>query len=486
MITGYKHGTYGEIDRSVSKLPQNSDAVAVYVGTAPVNLVKGHEANINMPVQLFDLESAKRAVGYSDDFAKFTLCEAIKAHFDNPVGNVGPIIVINVLDPSKHKKSMQTTKSLTFVNKRAVIDGDTIVLDSLVLADKVVNVDYTVDYDFTKKQVILTDISTEGISGSINATYDEVDTTQVKAEDVIGDATAAGVYTGLGALGLVYTELNKVPTIVAAPGWSDTKAVYEAMVKATTKINGHWDAYVVADIPVKSTDTIDKALEFKTNNGYNVERSKVCWPQGQDRFGKIYHASTAYVWSMLQVDGSHGGVPMETPSNKETFLVKQYFGEGSTNKGFDQMTANRLNASGVSTFCYWGGRWALWGPHGAAYEYGKVTDNRTIFDNSMRMLMYISNQFQIDHALQIDSPMNRAMVDTILNAEQAKLDALVAKGALIGSPVIFFKESENSTTQLVEGDFVWGFEGTPAPPLKSATLRVAYSDEGFSSFFGEV
>ena len=82
--------------------------------------------------------------------------------------------------------------------------------------------------------------------------------------------------------------------------------------------------------------------------------------------------------------------------------------------------------------------------------------------------------------------MTRAMADTIKHREQEKADALVAQGALIGKPVVSFEEAENSTADLVEGNFVWGFEGTPTPPFKSGTLQVAYSDAGFSSYFGEV
>ena len=64
------------------------------------------------------------------------------------------------------------------------------------------------------------------------------------------------------------------------------------------------------------------------------------------------------------------------------------------------------------------------------------------------------------------------------------MDALKSQGAFIGEPVVEFKETENSTDQLAEGDFVWSFKGTPTPPFKSGTLKVAYTDEGFETFLG--
>lgn len=485
MAVIYKHGTYGEFSETVARPTTQAGTIAVYVGTAPVNLVRGYADYVNSPVYLADFNAAKRCMGYSDDWQTFTLCEAFKAHFDNINGNVGPIVAINILDPETHKKEMETTTPLTFINKRATINGDTIILDTLVLADKVEGTDFTVDYDFTKKQTIITDIGAVPISEPVQATYFEVEPTSITEDDIIGGVTSGGVYTGLGCVGLIYPELNLITNVIAAPGWSESKKVYEAMISTGTKINGHWDAFVVSDLPITDTDTIEKAITWKDTNGYTNERSKVCWPQAMDTSGRIFHISTLTVWTMLSVDESHNGIPMESPSNKAIFNAKQYFGASSKNRGFDQSRANELNAAGITTAVYWGARWVLWGPHIAAYKFGSVSDQRVIFDNSLRMMMYISNSFQQEHAMEIDEPMTRAMADTIKNREQEKADALVAIGALIGTPSVTFDETENSTAELVEGNFVWSFDGTPTPPFKSGTLQVAYTDAGFDSYFGE-
>lgn len=485
----YKHGTYGEFAESIGAVATQSGTLAVYVGIAPVNLVRGYEQYVNNPVKLTDFATACRYMGYSANWAQFDLCEAFKVHFDNAVGNVGPIVAINVLDPATHKKAAQTTKSLSFVNGRATLQSDTIILDTLVLADKVEGTDFSIDYDFTKGQVIINSIGT-AITGSVEASYSEVDTSKITKDDIIGSVTAAGVYTGLGCIGLVYPELNLIPNIICAPGWSGVPEVYNAMLTAGTKINGHWDAIVCADIPVldgsTKVDTIEAAKKWKTDNSYVSERSKVFWPMAKDNSGKLYHGSTLGVWQMLNVDAQNEGIPMESPSNKPVPVVKQYFGDGSTNRGFDQQRANELNADGITTVVFWGGLWVLWGPHTAAYKFGAVTDNRVIFDNSIRLMMYVSNSFQQEHALTIDQPMTKALADTIKNREQEKMDALAAIGAVIGTPVVEFKESDNGIGDLVEGNFVWGFKGTPTPPFKSGTMKVAYTTEGFDSYFGEV
>ena len=488
-MADYKHGTYGEFAESIGEVATQSGTVAVYVGTAPVNLVRGYAAYVNAPVKLASFNAVKRYFGYSDNWAKFDLCEAFQMHFNNSAGGSGPIVAINVLDPDVHKKEQKTAQKLTFINGRASISGDTIILDTLALAELSEGVDYSVDYDFTNGQVIIDSID-EKITGDVDAEFFEVDPSVITEDDIIGGVTGGGVYTGLGCIDLVYQELNLISNLILCPGWSEKPAVYEAMITAGTKINGHWDAFVYADLPIVDNgvkvDTIEKAIEWHTANGYNSERSKPWWPQNKDTMGRVHHASVYAAWRTLLVDESNNGVPMETCSNKAIPAASHYFGEGSDNRGFDQTRANELNAAGISTTVFWGGRWVLWGPHTGAYRYAAVTDNRNIFDNNIRMMMYVSNKFQERWALTIDSPMTRSMKDTIKNREQEEMDALAAMGAFIGTPVVSFDEADNSTADLVEGNFTWGFKGTPTPPFKSGTLKVAYTTAGFDSYFEEV
>ena len=489
-MADYKHGTYGLFDKSISTSARQAGTVAVYVGTAPVNLVRDYAAagRVNAPVKLTSYEDAQRKIGMSDDWDKFSLCEAVNAHFKNELGNIGPIYIINVLDPASHKKESQTTTELTFANGRATIVSDTIVLDTLALASKVEGTDYAVEYDYRSKTVTITSIGDDVITGAVNVTYDEIDTSKVTAADVVGGVSESGVYTGIGCVGLIYQAFNAIPNILAAPGWSEQLTVYKALLGAASKINGHWDAVVMADIPMmddsNAVDTIDKAIKWKTDNGVNAESAKVFWPMVAGTDGKNYHLSTLWVVESLRTDAEHSGVPMESASNKAIPAVKQYFGAASKNGGYDTVRANELNANGITTAVFWGGRWVLWGPHTAAYNHGNVDDKSVIFDNSLRMMMHISNSFQAEHGTVIDQPMTRGMADTIKNREQEKADALAAMGALLGEPVVDFLEEDNSSGDLIEGNFVWRNRHTPTPPFKSGTLRVAYTDQGFTSYFG--
>jgi phage tail sheath protein FI len=97
--------------------------------------------------------------------------------------------------------------------------------------------------------------------------------------------------------------------------------------------------------------------------------------------------------------------------------------------------------------------------------------------------MYITNRFQQDHGTEIDQPITPQDKETILNTEKEKLDTLSGIGALIGTPTVEFVETANPTSSMMNGDFVWDFTVTNTPPMKSATARVCYTDEGFQSFF---
>lgn len=485
----YKHGVYGAFADSISGIAEKGNTVAVYVGIAPVNLIRGFGAYVNAPVVLNNFDDVKRFFGYSSDWDTFDLCEAFKLHFDNPAGNIGPIVAINVLDPATHKTKSDTTESLTFVNGRAYINSDKIVLDSIKLSDKVEGKDYSVSYDFNQGRAILSSIG-EAITGSVNVTYSTVDTSAIDETVIIGEATDDGKYSGLGCVSLIYPEWGLIPNLILSPGWSNTTAVFKAMVSAATNINGHWFAKVYADIPLADNgsmvDTRAKAKKWAEDNGYRVtDSADPGWPMFTGTDGNIYHASTMRAWRQMQVDAENGGLPMETTDNKAIPIAGLYFGDSNSNRGFDVQGANDLNADGIFTACFWGGKWVLWGSHTGAFKHGANNDPRAIFDSNVRMLMHVLNRFQADNADVIGKPMTRAMADTIKNREQEKIDAWAAMGAFIGSPVVEFNQSDNYAGDMVEGDFVWRFKGTTTPALKSATMNAAYTTEGINAYFAE-
>lgn len=489
-MSEYQYGAYGQLAASVLRNAHPSPAVAVYVGLAPVNLIRGYDVNetVDTPVKILNMGDAQRKLGYSSDWAKFSLCEAMTAHFANPYGNYGPIYMINTLDPSTMRKAQDTEVRLVFTGGKATLKSDTIILDTLMLEGLVEGADYSFAYDFANGAVQIRSLDPDDpIAGEVAGSYREVDAGTVAVEGIIG-TDVDGQATGLQSISRLYSKYNVIPNLVLAPGWSQIPAVYNAMLKAATKVNGHWDAFVLADIPLSadgnSVGTIDKAIAWKRDKGYTSEFSKACWPMARGMDGQLYHLSTLTAANMLLVDAAHNGVPFESPANKPIPILGQYFGEAARGIAFDQQTGNRLPENGITTAVYWGGSWVLWGDHTAAYQFDTEIDPRGIFDVSIRMLLHITNRFQLEWGPSIDKPMDRQLKDTIINREQEKLDGWKSMGALIGDPAIVFLETENPLNDLMHGVFRWDIQVTPTPPLKAAIARVAYTDEGFASYYG--
>lgn len=487
----YKHGAYGERTASQVKSAKQIEENVVYFGTAPINLIRGYDDAdlVNVPIRLRNLGEAQSTIGYSENWTGFTLCEVVDYHFNNTNGNIGPIYIINVLDPDTHRKSTQTTKTVAFSNGRGTFASDTVILDTVAIEDKTEGVDYSLEYDFASGSVVICSlIDSDPLTGNVDVKFFEVDTAAVTSSTIIGQKSQTGEYSGIAALQLLYMRENAIANIIAAPGWSETPVVYKALVSAAQKINGHWDAFVNADIPVKQgttlIQTISAAINWKNTNGYTSGISKVGWPMVKNG-DKVYHMSTVMTATMLSTDIEHDAIPFESCSNKEIMATDQYFGETSSNQGFDQTEGNDLNEKGITTLVYWDGSFKLWGPHTAGYTYNGSMDAAEIFETNMRMLMHITNGFQVRNGVKIDSPMTPNDRDSIVISEQAELDALVGVGALIGTPEVLFLENENPGANMLNGDFVWHIMATPTPPLKSATAKVTYTDEGFSSFFGE-
>lgn len=138
MANEYLYGAYGHIGETVAQSAVQAGTTPVYIGTAPVNLVRGFgkAGVINAPIKITSLVDAQKKLGYAADWGTFTLCEVMYAHFNNTLGNIGPIYVINVLDPSegKHRKEEATTKTLAFTGGRAEFASSTVILDTLTIA----------------------------------------------------------------------------------------------------------------------------------------------------------------------------------------------------------------------------------------------------------------------------------------------------------------------------------------------------------------
>lgn len=484
----YLHGSYGSIGDTHAQSALQTGSFAAAVGTAPIHLVRDFDklGLVNRPLKLTSKNTAQATIGYAADWKSFTLCEATHLFFDSTGTAVSPLVVVNVLDPTKHKKAEKQTQTLTFVNGRAEFVSSSIILDTFGIDEKAEGVDYSLDYDYTAGKVIVKDLTGEG--GTVSATYEEVDPSQVTVEDIVGGKTEGGEYTGVEALELLYLDDNTTPSTLAAPGWSHDVKVRNALVAKAQRMGGKFFGMAYTDIPCGDVpevgcDTIAKAKAYKEEKNFSSEFEVTCWPMAQDNEGNVYHGSTLSIYRQQLVDNTHDGVPFETCSNKDIPCAKQYFGAESKNAGFTEEEGNDLNSVGIRTIIKRNGALILWGGHTSAYKFGSTSDAKVVFESSMRMLGYCSNKFVRDTGIETDNPIGRTRKDALLQSFQDVLDGYAKQEACIGHPVISFEGEDNPRTNLVNGDFKFTIDMTPTPQFKSSTVVVHYSDAGFDTFF---
>lgn len=474
----YLHGVYGRQEPTTDSLPiAGVGTLPVYIGTAPIQQLAAPAAAVNVPIIIHSFDDAKAKIGYSEDWQTFTLCEAVYAHFRNRVQPIGPIVVINVMDHETHVT--EGTQSVSVVNGVGFLN-DPAVLDTITIAGKVLGTDYKAEYT-ADGRVKLSALPEHTLSNPSEVTFDQMSIEGVTTADIIGGNTD-GVRTGISVVDLIYVENNQIPTILAAPGWSHNKVIKEALVAASQKINGHWYALVAADIDSSAaTNTISKAVAWKTSNGYTDVGLKVGWPKAESA-GKAFWASTLMVVRMQQTDFDAGNVPYVSPSNKQIDITKPTLTSGA-GMVFDELQANELNKNGITTFNFRSGIWVLWGPHNANYEYGAQIDPKDIFDAGIRMMLYMVNTFQQNFMSMVDGPLNRSTKDTILNDAGTWINNLIADEKLLFGEIAFH-ETSNPTSSIVEGDFVFNIETTTTPIAKSLSFVLQYTTKGTTALFG--
>lgn len=485
-MANYLHGAYGRVQTAGNRVSQNGFNAIVYVGTAPVHTIAGGAETVNKPIAVNNIAEAKRIFGYSEDWASYTLCEAMNAHL--MMNGIGPVIFINVLDPGVHRAEESQSKSLTPVKGSIILaDAEGIILDTVAVGTKTKGTDYTVSYSPERKIITITELTPGALgTAALTVTYYEIAPEEVDENDIIGATDGAGLNTGLYAVRNVHQMTGFVPSFLLAPGFSGIPAVHEAMHANAEKINGHWDAYILADIPITDDSTaitLATAKQWKDDNGYNRENETVYFPMAEGTDGHMYHLSTLAAANFQMLLGNQDGIPYRTASNTECSIIKNlYLGASVTGRVYDDTLINEtLNANGIASAAFVGGRWVIWGAHSADYDKTNGDDVNVSEVNRM-MLFYISNDFQLRRAPNVDRAMTMNDIQSIVAEEQARLDALVQTGALVYGKV-HQNAYADSASDIAKGDFSFVFDITTTPLARSLTAIVNWTAQGLTGYY---
>lgn len=497
----FKHGAYGEIIADGIKLANNgrSPQAFVYFGTAPVGQVEGGAENVNKLIVCTGMSDFKKYLGYSDEWDKYTLCEAAYVHFE--MKGVGPVVFVNMLNPATHRVAAPVSASLTPVNGRVLLAnaGDAIVDTILVKSGsgesevtKEKGTDYTVEFDYVKMAVIIKETHAGSLGTSaLTITYNKMDAAAVESTDIIGTTDNYGLNTGLYTIWNVYNLTGYIPAYLGAPGWSSIPAVHTALMDLSEGITKHWNAWVFVDMPLTSGGnpiTLQTAPAWKNSNGYTRHNETVCFPMVKGTDGRKYHESVLYAGNFHELLVANRGIPYMSASNTPCGVIEDlYFGEGASVAGRvynDEIINRTLNCNGINSAAFVSGKWVLWGTYAGEYDQDNAT-NINVFDVARIMLQYVTNDFQHRRNIDVDKPMPINTLKSIVAEEQARLDALVGIGALTFGRVVM-DASPEALSDIYGGDFRILFNVTNTPLAKSLTGVAVWVKDGFEVYFSEV
>lgn len=488
----YKHGIYGVAAATNSATDVAQATVPAYIGSAPVHRINADgnsEFNysdfVNKPILVSSLREVKELGLYSDDWASFTLSEAIHAHFMNGDKSVAPIILVNVLNPETDVEESAATAPVTMKKSGTrfvgYIEDPLCCIDDIVLTvadNDSITVNntkcrYEGDTVVVEAEVTLGGGKEGTASFTANATYTKIAFTAEKFTKMAVDAAVSS---------LDYCEqiTGVIPNIVAAPGISEIPELHSLMIqKAMDKLSGKWNFICVSDIPA-TVKTYDAAMTWKSENAYDSKYDKVFWP-AVGHGDKVYHLSTIGAYMMQRMDSENKDIPYVSISNKVLFCDRAVVGDNEILM-ISEDKANKANEVGITTVNSVKRTIRMWGAHNANFNYAKVgsinVEDRS--DASIRMMMYILNHLQYQYINEIDQSYTRKDIDSIVNDVQTWFDSLVNDDMLLYASISFNNES-NSDEDIANGDFVFDIEVTYGIIAKSVTFKLQYSSAGLVS-----
>lgn len=462
-----------QADTSVSTPVTADSGIAFVVGAAPVHTVGG---TVNEPIMCMNYGEAVSAFGYSDDWEKYPICEAIYSQFK--LYGVAPVVIVNVLDPEKHKKSVAESNY-------PLSDGKVMLpLEALENTVAVTGYAAGTDYElFYEGENLILEVLDGGAipanTGELTIAFDAVDPGAVTKTEIIGGFdTTTKKYSGLELIDSVFPKYGIVADLLLAPGWSHNAEVAAVMSAKAAAINGVFEGKALIDIDTATVKHYADVPAWKKSNNINAKTQIPCWPLVKlgDR---VFHFSVQAAGRMGQTDADNGGCPAESPSNKLLQIDSAVLADGTVVL-LDLQQANYLNSNGIVTALNFIGGYVLWGNQTACFP--ADTDPKNYFIPVSRMFGWVSNTLILTYWSKVDKKMTRRLIESIVDSVNIWLNGLVAEEQLLGGRVEF-KDEENSTTALMAGKAVFHVYLTPPSPAQELDFVLEYDADYVAAAF---
>lgn len=431
------------------------------VGTAPVHTAD-NPSTVGLPVFCATWEEAVDQLGYSDDWNKFTLCEVMYSHFK--LYGMSPVIFLNLFDPT----SMYTasTTSFTVAGHKVIVGGLGILDDDFVVKEDTTALTKDVDYKayYSDGELIVELLAT-------GTAYDADELTVTYNKATVTSIDASAVSSGVEKVELCMSLYGLAPDLIAAPGYSENATVAAVMATKAASISGLFHAKAVVDIPCDSTSgaTVYTAVQAKkTALALTDENQILCWPKV--KLGdKVFHLST-HVLGCIATTDTQFDAPYASPSNHPLKVDSLCLADGTTIL-LSLQQANYLNNIGVVTGLNFMTAFKLWGNYTACYP--GDADVKDYFIPVSRMFDWVANSIIRTFWSQLDKPMTRRFVDSILDSVNIWMNGLTGSGYLLGGRVEML-DSENPLENLMAGIIKFHVYMTPPSPAQEIDFVLEY------------
>lgn len=454
-MSNYKHGIRTRRLATQLAVPITSDGcIQCVVGTAPVNLAENPYDTVNKPFMFHSKAAAVAGLGYSTDFKKYTLCQSMYASFD--IFAVAPIIMINVLDPTRHIKA-ELSKTYKVTNGKIRIEETGILLDKLQIgspgeSDNVYEPEKDYVASFNTDGTVTVAVVSDGAAAAeenLKATYIQLDPEAVTYEDVIGSYDmATKKRTGMELIGRVHQRFGVVPSLLLAPGWTHITAVSLALNAKAQLISSLFTAKVVCDLDTTEgkADRMENVKEYKDKSAMSDRNMIPCWPLvGVGDYKYYFSAQLAALLEYLAA--SNGGVPSKSPENKDLKITGLYTADGEEILMDLDEANDYLNACGVVTAINMNG-WKCWGSNTAAYP--SSTDPVDRWINIVTIFDYIENNFKLMFFQNVGDLTNYRMIEEVVSGFNTQLNSLQGTGDIAGGEIVF-DHDENPIEEILNG-----------------------------------
>ncbi len=461
------HGVYVYEQATTVGTPVVAESgIPFVIGASPIQSAESPAA-VGKPVLCTSFEEAKEKLGYSDDWDDYTLCEFMYSHFN--LYGCQPVIFVNLLNPATMNEAVVAADK-DVVNHKIALPVEAINDETLVVKPAggsgnayVKDTDYAVYYEGEYCYIELLPDGAAYSAESLNVAFKKV---------TPGSVNDAAVATGMEAIEQCMATLGIVPDLICAPGFSQESAVAAVMATKAAGINGMFRAKALIDISTEAAggaDDYSEVVALKNSKNFTDENMIVCWPLL--KLGdKTFHMSTQLAGLIASIDTSNEGCPYESPSNKR-FQCDAMVVAAGTEVNLTLAQANILNAGGVVTALNFMGSMSCWGNYTGCYPAN--TDVKDYFIPVSRMFDWVGNTVINTFWGKLDKPMNRRLIDTVIDTCNIWLNGLVGSGFLLGARVEF-KESENPLTNLMAGVIKVHVYMTPPSPAQEIDFVLEY------------